>query len=706
VTGYTDEYLDLYDLTVAQILGPWNYTAYIYVAFDPPTATSPTWVNVTQYVDLQKSTISMTRGRQDGLSDVNVGTCSLSVDNTDGRWTPTNAAGAWFGKIHKGNWLRIDALPPSGTVSTRFVGFITGLPTAWDGLYANTKISASDRFLLLGQAPQFDTMVEQESLADNAGDLQCYYALIESSSSPSIGDTSGQSNGPMTQQAIGGVPLGAGLSLGSTQGPGFDGQQAPSFTPISTTQGTCLTTTLPAAGSTVWGTKVSCWVNTTYQNAYNPIFSLVDPVSGAVVTVMIDIQGTVLDVLYTWLSPGGPTATVLFEAFNGGLAAALPQLNDGRWHFVTVILWPYGGARGAASGWVAGASWLDVFQDGIHVTDTFGTTNPPFGAGAINPSTAMTQLIVGGGMSFPTRSLIGTFSGSISDVEVSYAETQAQGIAMLSEPPLIYAAANPGFAGERADQRISRFARYAGVPEPSWTNLASCIHLAGTQSISGRQPLDVMREAARTEGMPLYIDRSGHLTIQPCTTRYGASSSWSVNALDVENNTAFADDFQYLVNQVGVTANGGTTQTINGATGYASQAKYGVYNQSLQTASLNTDEAANAGLGVIGANSDPVPRIAPLVIEAATLATQTGYGASWYDAVLATDISTVVTVTNLPAQAPASSMSVFVEGYTETLGMGQHTFSFSTSPQTYTNAIQLDSPTLGLLDDPALVLAY
>lgn len=695
--GYTDEYFDFYDLSVAQQLGPWNYTAYVYIAFDPPSATSPNWINVTQYVDLGKSFITIGRGRQDGLSDVNVGTCSLTVDNTDGRWTPTNAAGAWFGKIHKGNWLRIDVLPPSGTVSTRYVGFITGLPTGWDGLYANTKITASDRFLLLGQAPQFFTMVQQEAISDSVGAMQCYYNLTESSSSPTIGDTSGQLNPAMTQQAIGGVPLGTGLSLSATPGPGFDGQQAPSFTPISATQGTCLTTTLPTQGPGVWGMKISCWVKTTYQNAANPVLSIIDPTGGGVVTVIIDANGSYLDVMYTWLSASAAGPTITWTG-NNWLHQQPPQINDGRWHHISVMVWPYGGARGPQFP-NSTYSALDSFQDGLHI---LGEIN--FNTQAL--STNMTQLIVGGGMSFNTPGLVATFTGAVSDVQISNAYSSAIGSAMLSEPAPVYAAASTGFSGERVDQRVNRIGRYAGVPEPSWVNLSTCIHLTGTQSINSRQPLDVMREAARTEGMPLYIDRSGRLTIQPCTTRYNAASAWSVSALDVEAATGFTDDYQYLVNQVSVTANGGTTQTINGVTGLTSQGKYGVYNQSLQTASLNTTEAGNAALGAIGANADPVPRIAPLVIEAATLATQSGYGAAWYDAVLATDISTVVTVTNLPAQAPASSMSVFVEGYTETLGMGQHTFSFSTSPQTYTNAIQLDSPTLGLLDDPALVLAY
>lgn len=690
--------------SLAQLLGTWNFTALIYLSFDGPTAATPAWLEVTEFVEVETSTITITRGRQDGLSDVAVGRAALTVDNSDGRWTPSNPAGAWFGLIRKGCWLRIDLLPPSGVVSTRFVGFITALPTGWQGLYAFTQITASDRFLLLGQAPQYATMVEQEALSDAAGAVQCYYALTDASGSLTAGDTSGALNPTLTQQAIGGVPLGTGLAFSSIGGPGFDGQQAPAFTPVSATQGTCLAGTLPAAGTGVWATKISCWFNTTYQNNDNPIFSLTDPSTGAVVTVLIDFLGYFLDIYYTWLNPNGPATTVRLAGFNlGGSVNQFPQLNDGRWHHISVILWPYAGARGIAFGpaLAAGASWLDVFQDGRQLyLDSFAPTSV-FGANA-NPTTSMTQLVVGGGMSLATRGLVATFTGSISDFQVSYAQTQAQGNAMLTEPAPAYTAAATGFNSESVDQRLGRLARYAGIPAV-WTNFAPAIHLCGTQSIIGRAPLDVLREAARTENMPLYVDRPGRLAIQPSTARYNTASAWSVDARDLDPATAFTDDYSYLVNQVAVSVNNGGAQTVNGTAGLASQAKYGIYSQSLATANLNPTDAANAALAQVGANADPVPRIASLVLEAATLAKQPGYGNAWYDSVLATDNSTLATITNLPPQAPASSLSVFVEGYTETIGAGQHLFAFSTSPQANASVFQLDSSTL---DTPAITLPY
>lgn len=722
MTGYSDEYLPFYDVTVAQILGAWNYTGYVYIAFDGPSAASPSWVDVTGFVDLAKSTISITRGRTDGFSDVSVGTCSLTVDNTDGRWTPTNAAGAWYGLIRKGIWLRVDILPPSGTVSTRFVGFVTALPTVWDGLYASTPIQASDRFQKLGQAAALPAMTSAEVLYDTSTGpvVAAHYPLSEAQAGSglqlSFGDISGNASPPLAPTPWGSATYANYLSYIKPQGvaaPGFDGANCVQFQPASISQGTALVTTVQPwngySGFQSFGV-LELWMQTTFVGTTQPFAALWDP-SGAVALNFAIDGGTG----YLVISQETTSANSAYGAFTDGTMipgttqiSAIVQtgvvLNDGNWHYVSIAVQVAVG--GANHNYIINIDGKTVWQSGFAI---------------VSLSTQLNTLVIGAGYAVALGVNPQCFTGNIANVSWILTGNRA------SNYPAHYRAGYDAFNTETADQRIARIARYAGVPEPTslqvpapgynpvpiyngtkgaWTNLGSCVHQCGPQSIIGRQPLDVMREAARAEGMPLYVDRNGYLAIQPCTTRYDATSAWSVAASDIDPSTAFTDDFQYLINQVTVTPNGGASQTVNGAPGLASQAKYGVYNNSIQSASVNATEAANLALGSIGANADPVPRINPLVVEAATLATQAGYGNAWYDAVLATDVSTVATVTGLPSQAPASSMSVFIEGYTETIGLGQHTFSFSTSPQTYANAFQLDSATLGILDSPGIVLAY
>lgn len=716
---------------LAQLLGAWNFTAQVYISFDGPNVPLPTWLEVTEFVEIETSTISINHGRQDGLSDVSVGTCALTVDNTDGRWTPSNANGAWFGLIRKGCWLRIDLLPLSGVASRRFTGFITALPTGWQGLYSTAQVRASDRFLLLGRAPALSAMTSAEVIYDSstgvpqataaAPGVVAHYPLSEAMAGTgfalAFGDVSGNLNAPLHP-----IPWGVNatyanyLNYVKTQGatgPGFDGQSCVSFTPAALNAGAILTTTVPdwsnyEPGGNDYGV-IELWLQTTFVNTTQPFASLWDPAAAVALVFAIDGATGYLQVGTAATTAASGYTNASFgvmspgNVINGAAVQAGVVLNDGNWHYISIATLPV----------LFGPSppFLVINIDGKTVWIGTGTTNV---------SLFMDTLTIGGSIA-----AVGgpeCFTGNIAGVSWILTGTRA------SNYPAHYLAGYNGFTGESVDRRIARVARYAGIPQPStmqvpapgynpvpiytpgvsapWTNLGSCVHLAGPQSIAGRQPLDVMREAARTENMPLFIDRNGNLTIQPCTTRYNTTPAWSVDARDLDPATQFSDDFTYLINQMTVTPNGGATQTINGAAGTASQKKYGLYNQPLATASLNTTEAANVGLAQISANADPAPRVTALVIEAATLAGTPGYGAAWYDAVLATEISTVLTVTNLPPQAPASALSVVVEGYTETIGAGQHVFSYSTSPQVNTSVLQLDSATLGKLDTSSITLGY
>jgi hypothetical protein len=712
--NYTDEYFDFYDLTLQQQISPWNFTAYIYIAFDSPNAASPYWINVTSFVEIETSTISITRGRQDGLSDVTVGRCVLTVDNTDGRWTPSNPSGAWYGQIRKGAWLRVDILPASGTVSTRFTGFITALPTGWQGLYASTQVTASDRFLLLGQAPALPAMTSAEVLYDTstAPVVAAHYPMSEAASggaAPAFGDISGNASPPLVPTPWGSTHA-AYLSYIKAQGvsaPGFDSQQAVQFSPAALATGTVLTTTVEPwdsyAGGFSYGV-LELWLNTTFVSTSQAFATLWDQVGAGAVSFTVDgptgyltigLEATTTASIYSPATATMSPGTVI----NGAAVQTGVVLNDGDWHYISIAS-NVGFSGGSDIGFVVNIDGKTIWI-GIYLVPV---------------STNMNRLLIGGGFAATT---LQSFTGDIAGVSWILTGNRA------SNYPAHFLAGYNGFADESVDVRIARAARYAGIPEPTshqvpapgynpvpvytpgvrgaWTNLSACIHQVGSQSISGRQPLDVMREAARTENMPLYISRDGYLTIQPSTARYNAPAAWSVDSRDLSPDTSIPDDFSYLVNQVSVTPNGSATQTVNGTAGLASQAKYGVYSQPLATASASTTDAANLGLAVIGANADPVPRIAPLVFEVATLATQSGYGSSWYDAVLASDISSVVTITHLPAQAPASSTSVFLEGYTETIAAGQHVFSWSTSPHVNQSVFQLDSSTL---DTPSITLAY
>lgn len=54
------------------------------------------WTDITGWVDIVSSGISTTRGASDELQQTQTGTCSLTLDNTDGRFTPGSASSPYY----------------------------------------------------------------------------------------------------------------------------------------------------------------------------------------------------------------------------------------------------------------------------------------------------------------------------------------------------------------------------------------------------------------------------------------------------------------------------------------------------------------------------------------------------------------------------------------------------------------------------------
>lgn len=714
--------------STAQVLGTLNVTPRIWIAFDPPNTPSPTWIEVTGFIDRNQAIQISTHGRTDGVSDANATTCSLTADNSDGRWCASNPNGAWAGLIRKGTWLKIEQLPLSGNVSSRFVGFINDLPTGWTGEYASSQITAADRYERLGQAPNIISSIQSEVLTDPnlaaAGAVKGYWNLHEASVAQggltTFGDTSGQGAAPMTLYTIGAAP-GTGFTSANADSPGLDGLRCVTFTPpggafsatgsylstpITAPTGTFNTATGAYAG--LYPT-VELWFQAT-NSVQGMLFSLIDQTDQFTVVGYYDGG-------YVHVDSGSTTYFNNGIFFAPSLVLGIPRgrVDDGGWHHLIA---------GAAST-NAGGGWLTIVAvlDGQIVGTT--TLN---GASSGTSGMNFTQLTIGASL---TGAIPGNWefgAANISDVAYLWADLSGY----TSTPPDAashYAAGTTAFYGESTDRRVARVARYAGVPVPltpavsgllpgtvrryaagaagPWTNLSAGAHSCGTQNMGGRAPLDVMREAARTENMPLLVDRSGYIALQPSTLRQNTSPAWTIDSRDLDPATAQADDFAYTTNIATITPNGQAAQTVIGPLGAASQARYGVYSNggSLSTASITPLEAQNLGLAVIAPRADPAPRWSPLVVEAATLAAQPGYGAAWYDAVLATEVSTPIRITNLPSAAGGGQVDLLIEGWTETITAGQHVLSFSVSPvqdPTY----QLDSPTLGLIDTPGLTLAY
>ena len=72
------------------------------------TATSVTWTDISQYVELsERSEIRITRGAADELSQTQAGTCTVMLDNQDGRFTAGNAGSPYYPYVRPGTPVRV-----------------------------------------------------------------------------------------------------------------------------------------------------------------------------------------------------------------------------------------------------------------------------------------------------------------------------------------------------------------------------------------------------------------------------------------------------------------------------------------------------------------------------------------------------------------------------------------------------------------------
>lgn len=111
-----------------------------------PGSVTPSWTDVTAYV----RSCSIRRGRQHELDQMQAGTCTLMLLNTDGRFDPTNTAGPYYPNVLPMRRIRVTGNYNSVGYPL-FSGFVESWPMSWEGnLFGTVSVTASDGFKVLG----------------------------------------------------------------------------------------------------------------------------------------------------------------------------------------------------------------------------------------------------------------------------------------------------------------------------------------------------------------------------------------------------------------------------------------------------------------------------------------------------------------------------------------------------------------------------
>jgi hypothetical protein len=696
--GGTTVYLDAAYLGACQ--DPPNFTSNTYISFDPQTTVSPAWTDATPFVEIDTNSIAIQHGRQDGLSDVNTGTLAFTADDSDGRWFDTNTGGAWYGGIRKGAWIK-QTVSFGGVEYSRFVGFITSLPLAGLGAYTTSQVQGSDWLSRLGQASILNTAIWHETLADPYGVPApwAYYALSEKAASTagtasagtstSANDSSGYASQlgmpfPLTPRPVNAG--GGAINWANTTAPGFDSDQSIGFAPASTSSGFTLRGQLARSLGASW--LLRYWISTTTKN--QTALTIADYSGGVAAELIcgVDSNG------FFSASVSPTSASSPYQPGSGlGAATTGPNLADGSWHLVSI----YGSPSSTP-----GSTHLYVTVDGV------------FSLAWDLPVPTTMQVLTVGGQDDQLRlgpGNVALFTGSLYGLSI----TDMTGWATPGTDPTqstrnVLAAASTGFAGETTGARLTRIARYAGVPS-AWCDFDTGVSLVGQQSYLGRYPLDVLREASRTEAMPLWCATSGKITFRQRTIRFNPAAAFTLQAADLDPSTTAANDYSYIINQAQVTRVGGSQITVQGSRGIASQTKYGLYYTTQQTASYSDVDVSNLAGWLILTTADPPPRMLPaaevatLAATPSPLAVSAGWGSALYQAVLTADLSSMFTLANLPAQVGGGNLNQIIEGWAETITAATHTFTWNTTYPAAAGIFQLDTSPYNQLD-AGYIIAY
>ena len=243
-----------------------------------------------------------------------------------------------------------------------------------------------------------------------------------------------------------------------------------------------------------------------------------------------------------------------------------------------------------------------------------------------------------------------------------------------------------GFTSDASGARISRYARLAGIPTAEVSVETGLSTSIAHKDTTGQTAAQMMQDVAETEDGIVFDGKDGTLTFHARSHRYASTSAFtlSVTAGEVEADLSPVLDDQGMANDVTASrANGVTIRSVN----QASIDEYGYYRDSIEILTTSDNEVQARADWQVNRFGTPRVKLTSVTVDVinCTSAQKT--------LLLAADLGTRFTVSNLPSQAPAATMDFFIEGITYDIGPESFTVTFNTSAAAYANVWIWDSAT-------------
>lgn len=224
---------------------------------------------------------------------------------------------------------------------------------------------------------------------------------------------------------------------------------------------------------------------------------------------------------------------------------------------------------------------------------------------------------------------------------------------------------------EASDDRFARLLAYAGLTS---TGLPTGVATMAGQRTAGKTLVQALRQVADTEGTVCFVKPDGQFTFHARNHRYWPTSSFTLNASNIDPSVEVRKDTQGLVNDQTATRDGGAEQR---AFDQDSIDAYGTADGGSLDVAPSTDyDALQNAAWRVGTGKTPLPRVTSVKVN---LLAQTD--TALVQSLLSATIGTAFTLTGMPSQTPGgTTMTLFVEGWHEVVGLNEWSIEFYTSP--------------------------
>jgi len=447
-------------------------TCKVSIAFaDGPLVASPAWTDVTAYV----RSVRTNRGRSNELDDFQAGTATIVLENTDRRFDPDYASGAYYPNVKVRRQIKVEGVY-SATTYPVFRGVVQSWGQDWPvhNRDATCTVQAVDLFGLLAtwDLPEsaYETVVR--SLNPTS-----WFDVGSTEPADLIGQSTVSYGGLRTEAAA--------LAVGST------GASRHVIDPYDDN------VTVSSVASFGFSPNSS---NKTTLAAFVKVSDLLESYDGV---VAFDVSLLAVGVRHnsgTGVCRVGVASTGQFVGYvstSGGSAqvggTSGETLVDGYRHYLAMV---------------RDGTGLTLYLDGV----SFAT--------AVTGSTSFTVLdgTIGSGPSGLSISSVRRRHDFIIDEPTVW-----HGVALTAAQLLSLSDTRDGWAAETASARIVRVLDLLTVPSGLYSTTTASSSVGAF--VGGSNALSYLQSVARSDQGRLFVDRSGVITFQPKTADMGGSAS-------------------------------------------------------------------------------------------------------------------------------------------------------------------------------------